>query len=62
MPEITLKVDDADYALLQDAADGEMRTLEAFILWVAKLKAKKRLSILKAREHRHRERAELVEA
>ena len=52
--ELTIQIDDADTALIQAAADRELRTLPAFIVYAAKLRARKPMTMHGAHERRKR--------
>jgi len=61
MPDLTIALDDEQFALLKSAADHEYRTIEAYCLHLSMLKAKKRSKMLASHEGKRRARARTEE-
>jgi hypothetical protein len=61
MPDLTIALNDEQFALLKSAADHEYRTIEAYCLHLSMLKAKKRSKMLASHEAKRRARAQIEE-
>jgi hypothetical protein len=61
MPNLTIALNEEQFALLKSAADREYRTIEAYCLHLSMLKAKKRSKMLASHETKRRARAHVEE-
>lgn len=60
MPDLTISLSDDDYGLLKEAADSEYRSVAAYCLYIAMVKARKQTKKLAIRAAKLRLGAQLV--